>query len=175
MSTKEAQIRAFEALGNGNIEGALAAKAATDGGGSDFDGSTRTRIEAMLDQSFQPKAFGGAPIRPGIRVCAAASELWGESRIADIEGARRFIDLSGSDPDDVMLMWSAGTERARLREFEEAGITQVEVCASGCDDDADACRADADRVYSLADAPELPHFVDLDEEEPCRCTLIARS
>lgn len=174
MNTKEAQIKAFEALEAADVEAALAIKAASNEGGTCFDDTIRGRMEAMLDPTFQPKAFAGANISPGIRICAAALELWGASRIKDVEGARHFIDLGGCDPEDVMLMWSAGTERARLQEFAEAGITMVEVCASGCEDDAEACRADADKVFRLEEAPELPHLVDLDEEVPCRCTLIAK-
>jgi len=175
MKTKEAQIKAFGALEAADIEAALAIKAASTDGASCFDDTTRSRMEAMLDLTFQPKAFSGAAISPSIRICAAALELWGASRIKDIEGARRFIDFGGCDPEDVMLMWSAGTERARLHEFAAAGITKVEVCASGCDDDAEACRADADKVYRLENAPELPHLVDPDEEMPCRCILISKS
>jgi hypothetical protein len=175
MNTKEAQIKAFGALEATDVESALAIKAASTQGESCFDDTTRGRMQAMLDPTFQPKAFAGATISPGIRICAAALELWGTSKIKDIEGARRFIDLGGCDPEDVMLMWSAGTERARLHEFAAAGITKIEVCASGCDDDTEACRADADKVFRLEDAPELPHLVDLDEEASCRCILIAKS
>lgn len=175
MSPKEAQIKSLEALASGDIEAAFEIKATLEGCDMDFDDTKSIRMEAMLDPSFQPKAFGGKPVRHGIRVCAAALELWGMPKIANIEGVRHFIALTGPDPDDVMLMWSAGTERARLREFKEAGITRVEVCGSGRDDDAAACRADADKVFRLEEVPELPHLVNTAVEEPCRCMFIAAS
>ena len=173
MNPPQAYLDAFKALEGGDVERSVDIRISVEGGErSEFEAAIK-RMRMILDPGYQPSALDGYGVRMGHRICAAALELWDEPEVSYLEGVRRFVSFDSEDPWIATTLWSAAIEKERLNEFRAAGVKRVEICGSGCDDDADVCRGSDGRVFDLSDAPELPHKV-AEDETPCRCMFAAK-
>ena len=173
MNPPQAYLDAFKALEEGDVERSVQIRISVEGGErSEFEAALK-RMRLILDPSYHPTAVEGLDLRTGHRICAAALELWDEPEVSYLEGARRFVSLESEDPWIASTLWAAAIEKERLAEFKDSGIKRVEVCGSGCDDDAEVCKQSNGSCFALCNAPELPHKVG-EDETPCRCILAAK-
>lgn len=172
MKKQKSESAAFAALERRDIQLALSIRNELEGEKSIFEDISVEIMTIIIDPDFIPKVFEGATPSKAIRIGAAATELWGTSRVHRMEGAGRFLDFNGADEAAVMSLWSAAVEKRRLINFAEIGIEFVELLSSGRDDEAAICSESNGMIFRLKDVPEIPHIVG-EGENPCGCLWIA--
>lgn len=138
---------------------------------------------AMLERIMKgrtPKILKGIDSKDlaQLRLAAGMMHLWS---LADADAANLLPDGFGTGialgaPTSIRMLLTYHLQQAQLQQYRQmvrSGLCKT-VSIRTCNDDSvcPACRAMAQRHYSLADVPELPHE-KCTSEQGCRCWMVA--
>jgi hypothetical protein len=104
-----------------------------------------------------------------LRIGAAMMQIWGEYNPRPwLDGEDDRIDLVAESR--AILFYAL--ENVRREDMKRAGIRRVKILLSGNGDDCSICCADKDKIYSIDNAPILPHE-GCSCDGGCKCITIA--